>query len=181
MHWKSAVSGRGRLSAMTGRGLARRFAAGAWRGDAGGAAGAQLTGANKTPGRERCADAARDVAAGGGDRGGEGQEGEVRARADGEGLHRHRGWRAADDQLLRAAEFAARADTPIAALTTHQAKRTSRSTTGWRASRSRRETPGEVKYKDKRLLALYFDMTAMPPTGPDARAGPRRRSLCARR
>ena len=26
------------------------------------------------------------------------------------------------------------------------------------------EKPGEVKYKDKRLLALYFDMTAMPPT-----------------
>ena len=26
------------------------------------------------------------------------------------------------------------------------------------------ETPGQVMYKDKRLLALYFDMTAMPPT-----------------
>jgi VWFA-related protein len=26
------------------------------------------------------------------------------------------------------------------------------------------ETPGQVRYKDKRLLALYFDMTAMPPT-----------------
>ena len=25
------------------------------------------------------------------------------------------------------------------------------------------ESPGEIKYKDKRLLALYFDMTAMPP------------------
>jgi VWFA-related protein len=25
------------------------------------------------------------------------------------------------------------------------------------------ETPGEIKYKDKRLLALYFDMSAMPP------------------
>jgi VWFA-related protein len=26
------------------------------------------------------------------------------------------------------------------------------------------ETPGQVMYKDKRLMALYFDMTAMPPT-----------------
>ena len=26
------------------------------------------------------------------------------------------------------------------------------------------ETPGQVKYKDRRLIALYFDMTAMPPT-----------------
>jgi VWFA-related protein len=26
------------------------------------------------------------------------------------------------------------------------------------------ETPGEVRYKDKRLIALYFDMTTMPPT-----------------
>jgi VWFA-related protein len=26
------------------------------------------------------------------------------------------------------------------------------------------ETPGELRYKDKRLLALYFDMSAMPPT-----------------
>jgi VWFA-related protein len=26
------------------------------------------------------------------------------------------------------------------------------------------ETPGEVRYKDRRLLALYFDMSAMPPT-----------------
>jgi VWFA-related protein len=25
------------------------------------------------------------------------------------------------------------------------------------------ETPGKLRYKDKRLLALYFDMTAMPP------------------
>jgi VWFA-related protein len=25
------------------------------------------------------------------------------------------------------------------------------------------ETPGKVRYKDRRLLALYFDMTAMPP------------------
>ena len=26
------------------------------------------------------------------------------------------------------------------------------------------EKPGEVRYKDKRLIALYFDMTTMPPT-----------------
>jgi VWFA-related protein len=26
------------------------------------------------------------------------------------------------------------------------------------------ESPGEIKYKDKRLLVLYFDMSAMPPT-----------------
>jgi VWFA-related protein len=25
------------------------------------------------------------------------------------------------------------------------------------------ETPGNVKYRDRRLLALYFDMSAMPP------------------
>lgn len=25
------------------------------------------------------------------------------------------------------------------------------------------ETPGDIRYKDRRLLALYFDMTAMPP------------------
>jgi VWFA-related protein len=25
------------------------------------------------------------------------------------------------------------------------------------------ETPGKIKYKDRRLMALYFDMTAMPP------------------
>ena len=26
------------------------------------------------------------------------------------------------------------------------------------------ETPGDIRYKNRRLLALYFDMTAMPPT-----------------
>jgi VWFA-related protein len=26
------------------------------------------------------------------------------------------------------------------------------------------ETPGDLKYRDRRLLALYFDLTAMPPT-----------------
>src|ERR1700733_6074286 len=26
------------------------------------------------------------------------------------------------------------------------------------------ETPGDVKYKDKRLIAMYFDLTAMPPS-----------------
>ena len=26
------------------------------------------------------------------------------------------------------------------------------------------ETPGNIRYKDRRLMALYFDMTAMPPT-----------------
>ena len=26
------------------------------------------------------------------------------------------------------------------------------------------EAPGNVRYKDRRLLALYFDMTAMPPS-----------------
>jgi hypothetical protein len=25
------------------------------------------------------------------------------------------------------------------------------------------ETPGSVKYKDKRLISMYFDLTAMPP------------------
>src|SRR5579863_3724022 len=25
------------------------------------------------------------------------------------------------------------------------------------------ETPGKIRYRDRRLLALYFDMTAMPP------------------
>ena len=28
-----------------------------------------------------------------------------------------------------------------------------------------REAPGNTRYKDRRLLALYFDMTAMPPPG----------------
>ena len=32
------------------------------------------------------------------------------------------------------------------------------------------ETPGDIRYRDRRLLALYFDMTAMPPAGPIARA-----------
>ncbi len=32
------------------------------------------------------------------------------------------------------------------------------------------ESPGEVKYKDRRLLALYFDMSAMGEAGPVARA-----------
>ena len=34
------------------------------------------------------------------------------------------------------------------------------------------ETPGKIRYDDRRLLALYFDMTAMP--GPD-----QLRALCA--
>jgi hypothetical protein len=35
-----------------------------------------------------------------------------------------------------------------------------------------RRVAGQIKYKDHRLLALYFDMTAMPDRGgPDARAG----------
>ena len=30
-------------------------------------------------------------------------------------------------------------------------------------TRSRRKPPGNTRYRDHRLLALYFDMTAMPP------------------
>ena len=26
------------------------------------------------------------------------------------------------------------------------------------------EAPGDIRYRDRRLLALYFDLTAMPPT-----------------
>ena len=33
------------------------------------------------------------------------------------------------------------------------------------------EAPGDNRYKDRRLLALYFDMTAMPPGRPIARPG----------
>ncbi len=42
-------------------------------------------------------------------------------------------------------------------------RRTSQSTTGWPSRRSQPEKPGDVQYKDKRLIAIYFDMTAMPP------------------
>ena len=33
------------------------------------------------------------------------------------------------------------------------------------------ESPGSTRYKDRRLLALYFDMTAMPPADQIAGAG----------
>ena len=47
-----------------------------------------------------------EVAAGGGDSGGEGQEGQLHSWADGEGLHGDGGWSSADDQVLRAREVA---------------------------------------------------------------------------
>ena len=42
-------------------------------------------------------------------------------------------------------------------------RRTSTSTTSWRDRRSHPKRPATSRYKDRRLLALYFDMTAMPP------------------
>ena len=36
-------------------------------------------------------------------------------------------------------------------------------TTSLRRTRIAPEAPGNIRYKDRRLLALYFDMTAMPP------------------
>ena len=36
-------------------------------------------------------------------------------------------------------------------------------TTDWRFTKIAPEFPGTIRYRDRRLLALYFDMTAMPP------------------
>ena len=55
---------------------------------------------------------------------------------------------------------------------------------GRRPSRSTQiapEAPGDIRYRDRRLLALYFDMSAMPRAGPVARAHAPRRSSSRRR
>ena len=91
----------------------------------------------------------------------QGQERQADRRSDGEGLHRHRRRRAADDQLLRVPEAAEMPSSPPRRrgaaprlprpLPTAAAVR--------RRPRSRRKRPGDIRYRDRRLLVLYFDMT----------------------
>src|ERR1700733_5701767 len=42
------------------------------------------------------------------------------------------------------------------------------------------EKPGDVRYRNKRLISIYFDLTAMPPED-KVRARERQRGLCGRR
>ncbi len=55
-------------------------------------------------------------------------------------------------------------DKPVAELTTHEAEDNIKIYNRLAHEQIAGESPGKLMYKDKRLLALYFDMTAMPPT-----------------
>ena len=68
--------------------------------------------------------------------------------------------RAADHPLLRASRPAGDSGRGAPAVS---ARNTSTSTTSSAATQIAPESPGSTRYKDRRLLALYFDMTAMPP------------------
>ena len=94
----------------------------------------------------------------------QGQGRQRRRRPHRQGLHRHRGRRAADDQLRRvpaAARSAGRArapPTPAPPLPPPRSAAPS-PTQGQIAI----PPPGDTRYRDRRLLVLYFDLTAMPP------------------
>ena len=107
--------------------------------------------------------------AGGRDGQREGQERQAGRRPDREGLHRHRERRAADHPLLRIPEAARRPERtsppPL------RRPNTSTSTTSSRRTADRaRDARATSRYHDRRLLALYFDMTAMPVPDQIARA-----------
>ena len=123
--------------------------------------------------------------AGGRDRHRERQERQARRRSDRQGFHRHRRRRAADHQVLRVSEAARTLPEPnCAALAADAAgckPRKSAKVDSVTHNQIAPETPGDIRYRDRRLLALYFDMTAMPVPRPVARPRRRRRSSSARR
>ena len=79
-----------------------------------------------------------------------------------QGLHRHRKRRSADHHLLRVSE--ARGDggaraTPAAPPPLRRRSPKAAPVTNTQIAT---ETPGDIKFRDRRLLAIYFDMSAMP-------------------
>ena len=92
------------------------------------------------------------------DRHGEGQERQPHRGADREGFHRHRGRRRPGDQFLRIPEARFQIRSP------RRCPRRSRAAPFPRLARTQiaPEAPGDLRYRDRRLLALYFDLTAMP-------------------
>ena len=169
---RSAVGGR--LSAMTGRGLARRFAAGC----VGAAmlaatAGAQMTGANKTPGSGSDVmtlhETVRLVV-------------ETVTVKDKQGKSvpglTKKDFTVTEDGVPQTISFCELQslpevpDTPIADLTTHQAEENIKIYNKLAHEQIAGETPGKVMYQDKRLLALYFDDVGdAEPDRPDAGGG----------
>ena len=77
-----------------------------------------------------------------------------------EGFYRHGKRRAPDRQFLRTPGIAAGSQRRLPHL-----RRPEEIKIYYRLGRTRitPEAPGNLRYKDRRLLALYFDMTAMPP------------------
>jgi VWFA-related protein len=61
-------------------------------------------------------------------------------------------------------------DTPVVDLTTHQAEENIKIYNKLAHEQIAGESPGQIMYRDKRLLALYFDMTAMPNPADQMRA-----------
>ena len=95
----------------------------------------------------------------------EGQGRQADRGADREGLRRHRGRRAADDQLRRV-PAAAPTGRPRRARPTPAPPVPAAPPAA--PSRDRRRQiaippPGDIRYRDRRLMVLYFDLTAMPP------------------
>jgi VWFA-related protein len=159
---RSAVSGR--LSAMSGLGLARGLAAGC----VGAAmlaatAGAQLAGANKTPGSGSDVmtlhETVRLVV-------------ETVTVKDKQGKFvpglTKKDFSITEDGVPQTISFCELQslpevpDTPIAELTTHQAEENIKIYNKLSHEQIAGEAPGKVMYQDKRLLVLYFDDMAMP-------------------
>src|SRR6266550_2657685 len=66
-------------------------------------------------------------------------------------------------QTIRFCEHQELSETPTAAPEAQSEPENTKIYDKLTGTRISSETPGSIRYKDRRLLALYFDMTTMPP------------------
>ena len=115
----------------------------------------------RLPGRQRAGHIHGQHAVGGRDRGGEGQEWQAV-----EGLTA-KDFTVTEDGVPQTINFFEYQKLPgrrrQRSPRRPSSRDTSRSTRSLPRRASRPKQPGDIRYKDRRLLALYFDMTAMPP------------------
>ena len=127
------------------------------------AASAQVVGQNTQPGSDAAATSTISVSSQPRHRNRhrQGQEGQAHRRPHRQRLHHHRRRRAADHQLLRITRPCPTAPVTPPANPTRRENITDLQPP--QPHPDRRRVPRHVRYKDRRLIAIYFDMTAMPP------------------
>ena len=91
----------------------------------------------------------------------QGQAGATGGGLDREGFHDHRGWRSAEHPARR---ISAGGDEHRSGTATFRPPpvRAARAAAAVQPTISA-PSPGDIRYRDRRLVVLYFDLTAMPP------------------